>query len=144
MKRVRPSPIEYYIGIAKATAQRSTCLRKLYGAVLVKNDEIIATGYNGAVRSEQNCCDKGECWRQKHNIPSGEQYEKCVGVHAEMNALLSAARKDTLDSTLYLYGYDLEKQEEILKPEPCSICSKLLLNAGVRRWLTASDYKGGH
>lgn len=84
---------EYYLSIAASVAKRSTCLRRQYGAVIIKNDEIISTGYNGAARGEPNCCDTGECWREANNIPHGEQYEKCVAVHAEQNAIISAARR---------------------------------------------------
>lgn len=121
---------EYYLGIAASVAKRSTCLRRRYGAVIVNNDEIIATGYNGSPRGEENCCDTGECWREAHNIPHGEQYEKCVSVHAEMNAIISAARKDMVGSTLYLAGFeDLEPINAI----PCTICRRLIKNAGIKR-----------
>ena len=120
---------EYYLGIAAAVAQRSTCLRRRYGAVIIKNDEIISTGYNGAARGEPNCCDGGECWRARNNIPHGEQYEKCVAVHAEQNAIISAARRDMLGSTLYLAGFD--EGGEMASPAPCVICSRLIKNAGI-------------
>ena len=128
MKRI--SKDEYYLGIAAAVSQRSTCLRRRYGAVIIKNDEIIATGYNGAARGEPNCCDEGECWREKNNIPHGEQYEKCVAVHAEQNAIISAARRDMLGSTLYLAGFD--DNGALANPEPCVICSRLIKNAGIK------------
>ena len=96
----RISKQDYYLGIAAAVARRSTCLRRQYGAVIVKNDEIVATGYNGAPRGEDNCCDVGECWRERNNIPHGEQYEKCVAVHAECNAIISASRRDMLGEGL--------------------------------------------
>ena len=83
----------YYLSIAAQVARRSTCLRRQYGAVIVNHDEIVATGYNGAPRGEPNCCDVGECYREAHGIPHGEQYEKCVAVHAECNAIISASRK---------------------------------------------------
>ena len=102
----RISKDEYYLSIAAAVARRSTCLRRQYGAVIIKNDEIISTGYNGAARGEPNCCDTGECWREANNIPHGEQYEKCVAVHAEQNAIISAARHEMLGSVLYLAGFD--------------------------------------
>ena len=102
----RVSKKDYYLDIAAAVAKRSTCLRRQYGAVIVKNDEIVATGYNGAPRGEDNCCDVGVCWREAHGIPHGEQYEKCVAVHAEQNAILSASRRDMMGSTLYLAGFE--------------------------------------
>lgn len=126
----RISKDEYYLGIAAAVAQRSTCLRRRYGAVIIKNDEIISTGYNGAARGEPNCCDEGECWRARNNIPHGEQYEKCVAVHAEQNAIISAARRDMLGSTLYLAGFD--QNGEMANPAPCVICSRLIKNAGIK------------
>ena len=86
----RVSKRQYYLDIAAEVARRSTCLRRQYGAVIVKNDEIVATGYNGAPRGDENCCDVGVCWREAHGIPHGEQYEKCVAVHAECNAIISA------------------------------------------------------
>ena len=88
----RINKLEYYLGIAEQVAKRSTCLRRQYGAVIVKNDEIISTGYNGAPRGMTNCCDSGECWRKANGIPHGTQYEACVAVHAEQNAISSASR----------------------------------------------------
>ena len=120
----------YYLEIARAVARRSTCLRRQYGAVIVKNDEIVATGYNGAPRGDVNCCDTGECWRERNNIPHGEQYEKCVAVHAECNAIISASRNEMIGSTLYLAGYegfDTENED----PVPCLICSRMIKNAGI-------------
>lgn len=120
---------EYYLSIAASVAKRSTCLRRQYGAVIIQNDEIIATGYNGAARGEPNCCDTGVCWREANNIPHGEQYEKCVAVHAEQNAIISAARRDMLGSVLYLAGFD--SSGELASPRPCIICSRLIKNAGI-------------
>ena len=121
---------DYYLSIAAAVAKRCTCLRRQYGAVIVKNDEIVATGYNGAPRGDENCCDVGSCWRERHNIPHGEQYEKCVAVHAECNAIISASRYEMLGSTLYLYGFEgLDVVNE--NPVPCQICSRMIKNAGI-------------
>lgn len=119
----------YYLGIAKAVAQRSTCLRRQYGAVIVRNDEIIATGYNGSPRGEPNCCDLGECWRESQNVPHGEKYEACKSVHAEMNAIISASRNQMIGSTLYLAGF--ENGEPMTDPKPCDICRRLIQNAGI-------------
>ena len=119
----------YYLSIAAEVARRSTCLRRQYGAVIVKNDEIVATGYNGAPRGDENCCDVGVCWREHNNIPHGEQYEKCVAVHAEQNAIISAARRDTIGSVLYLAGFDANG--ELASPMPCAICSRFIKNAGI-------------
>ena len=118
----------YYINIAKAVSKRSTCLRRQYGAVIVNNDEIIATGYNGAPRGDENCCDVGKCWREEHNIPHGEQYEKCVAVHAEQNAVISAPRDKMIGATLYLYG---EENGVSINAEPCLICQRMITNAGI-------------
>ena len=132
----RISKDAYYLGIAAAVAKRSTCLRRQYGAVIVKNDEIVATGYNGAPRGEDNCCDVGTCWRERNNIPHGEQYEKCVAVHAEQNAIISASRRDMLGGTLYLAGF--ENGEPILDATPCLICSRLIKNAGIGKVVNLS------
>lgn len=126
---MRISKHDYYLGIARAVAKRSTCIRRQYGAVIVKNDEIISTGYNGSPRGEVNCCDVGYCWREQNGITHGTQYEKCVAVHAEQNAIISAARKDMIGATLYLVGF--ENNEEIEKSVPCLICERLIKNSGI-------------
>ncbi len=126
----RISKQAYYLGIAEAVSRRSTCLRRQYGAVIVKNDEIVATGYNGAPRGESNCCDVGVCWREAHGVPHGEQYEKCVAVHAECNAILSASRNELLGSTLYLAGFEGENRP-MPDATPCMICNRLIKNAGI-------------
>ncbi|MDO4564319.1 MAG: dCMP deaminase family protein [Clostridia bacterium] len=125
----RISKQEYYLSIAAEVAKRSTCLRRQYGAVIVKNDEIVATGYNGAPRGDINCCDKGQCWREEKGIPHGEQYEKCVAVHAECNAIISASRNEMLGSSIYLFGW--ENGAPIEDPRPCEICSRMIKNAGI-------------
>ena len=130
----RPTKDAYYLNIAEVVAQRSTCLRRRYGAVIVKDDEIISTGYNGAPRGEPNCCDVGTCWREANHIPHGEQYEKCVSVHAEQNAIISASRKNLLNSTLYLVG--LENGVRIVDPKPCDICRRLIRNSGINEVIT--------
>ena len=99
--------------------------------MIVKNDEIVATGYNGAPRGDENCCDVGSCWRERNNIPHGEQYEKCVAVHAEQNAIISASRRDMLGSTLYLSGFEAGRPIE--DATPCLICARLIKNAGIAR-----------
>ena len=123
---------DYYLSIAAEVARRSTCLRRQYGAVIVKNDEIVATGYNGAPRGDDNCCDVGECWREKNNVPHGEQYEKCVAVHAEANAIISASRNEMLGSSLYLAGFEGEGRP-IDDPRPCLICTRMIKNAGIAK-----------
>ena len=131
MLMIRPSKDSYYLKIAQQVARRSTCLRRQYGAVIVKDDVIVSTGYNGSARGEENCCDKGECWRESHDIPHGEQYEKCKAVHAEMNAVINANRADTQGATLYLAGF--ENGHSIRTPRPCDICSRVIKNAGIKR-----------
>ena len=128
----------YYLNIARAVAQRSTCLHRQYGAVIVNNDEIIATGYNGSPRGETNCCDVGVCYRDTHDVPRdsrasvhGNQYGSCVAVHAEQNAIISAARKDTQGATLYLASLDPD-----ITPAPCNFCDRMIKNAGIVRVVT--------
>lgn len=125
---MRMSKDEYYLGIARAVSYRSTCLRRQYGAVLVKNNEIIATGYNGSPRGEENCCDTGKCYRIGCEHNDGN-YGECKSVHAEMNALLSASRAEAIDATMYLYG---EENGQAIAAEPCPVCSRLIKNAGVK------------
>ena len=132
----RISKDEYYLSIAASVAKRSTCLRRQYGAVIIKNDEIISTGYNGAARGEPNCCDTGECWREANGIPHGEQYEKCVAVHAEQNAIISAPRSLMLNGTLYLASFDANG--ELAEPAPCVICSRMIKNAGIAEIVSKS------
>lgn len=126
---MRPSKTEYYLGIAEAVSKRSTCLRRQYGAIIVKDDEIISTGYNGSPRGECNCCDTGECWREANNIPHGERYEMCKAIHAEQNAIISAARRDMIGATLYLVGTE---DGHRIHAEPCDICRKFIANAGLK------------
>lgn len=129
----RPSKHQYYIGIAAAVSARSTCLRRHYGCVIVKNDEIIATGYNGNPRGMVDCIATGVCTKEdKSHNSSPDSYEQCKAVHAEMNALLSAPRSELIGSDLYLYCWDCEKQEEVRDAFPCPICLRLIQNAGVR------------
>lgn len=129
MKFDRISKREYYLFIARAVARRSTCIRRHYGAVIVKDDRIIATGYNGAARGEPNCCDVGTCWRETNNIPHGERYEECVAVHAEDNAISQAGR-DALGATLYLWGE--EADGTIIRAAPCMMCERKIKNAGIK------------
>ena len=126
---MRTDKLHYYLDIASTVATRSTCLRRQYGAVIVKNDEIIATGYNGAPRGCVNCIDTGYCKREEMQIPHNERYELCRSVHAEQNALLSAARRDTIGATLYLSCTDCPMW--VSGAECCDICKKLIMNAGI-------------
>lgn len=123
---------DYYLNIAKAVSLRSTCLRRRYGAVIVKNDKIVSTGYNGAPRGTDNCCDTGECLRKKLSIPSGERYELCRSVHAEQNAIISANREDMKNATLYLAGIDADTGALIDTPDCCMMCKRVIINSGVR------------
>ena len=131
MKRVDKN--NYYLDIAEATLERSTCLRRKFGCVIVKNDEIISTGYNGAPRGRKNCSDLGYCIREKLNIPRGERYELCRSVHAEQNAIISASRKDMINSTLYMVGKDAKTNEYVEKPMNCSMCKRFIINSGVSK-----------
>lgn len=131
MKDNRTSKIDYYLGIADAVLGRSTCMRRMYGAIIVRNDEIISTGYNGAPRGRKNCSELGYCTREDLGIPSGERYELCRSVHAEANAIISAARRDMLGGTLYLVGRDAKSGELLHDTMPCSMCKRLIINAGI-------------
>lgn len=125
---MRPNKNQYYLGIARAVAGRSTCLRRQYGAVIVNNDEIISTGYNGAPRGKENCCDRGTCYREGRDHNDGN-YGDCCSVHAEMNAIISASRSEMIGGTLYLYG---EENGQRIFAEPCPICKRLIINAGIK------------
>jgi len=128
----RPDKDHYYLNIAREVARRSTCLRRWYGAVIVKNDQIISTGYAGAARGAVNCDDIGVCPRQQANVPHGERYELCRSVHAEMNAIIHAARADMIDSTLYLTGLNAKDGSIVNDASPCRICRRLIINAGIK------------
>ena len=123
----------YYLDIADAVLQRSTCLRKKYGAIIVRNDEIISTGYNGAPRGRKNCSDLNYCEREALNIPSGQRYELCRSVHAEANAIISASRRDMIGSTLYLVGRDSKTNDLLPSTTSCAMCRRQVINAGIDR-----------
>ncbi len=127
----RCDKINYYLDIAQKVAERGTCLRRCFGAVIVRNDEIISTGYNGAPRGRKNCCDLGECRREKLNIPKGERYELCRAVHAEANSIISAPRSLMIGSALFLSGFDAKTGELCSDAEPCSMCKRMIINAGI-------------
>lgn len=133
----RPTKTEYYLNLAAGVAARSTCLRRQYGAVIVKNDKIVSTGYNGAARKMPNCSDVGECWREAHDIPHGEQYEKCKAVHAEANAIIQASREEMEGATLYLAGF--ENGERMTDPKPCEMCKRLIINSGIDMVIASSE-----
>lgn len=136
----RVSKDQYYLDIAKKVLKRSTCLRRMYGAVIVKNDEIVSTGYNGAPRGEVNCIDTGICERERLNIPKGERYELCVAVHAEQNAIISAARSEMIGGTIYIAGTEVSTGKDA-NPAPCMICRRMLVNAGIKRCVGLIDGK---
>ncbi len=127
----RTSKQNYYLDIADAVLERSTCLRRKYGAIIVRNDEIISTGYNGAPRGRRNCSDIGECTREKLHIPSGERYELCRSVHAEANAIISASRRDMIGATIYLVGRDAKTNELLKDAMSCTMCKRQIINAGI-------------
>lgn len=127
----RTSKENYYLDLADTVSERSTCLRRKYGAIIVRNDEIISTGYNGAPRGRKNCSDLGHCTREELKIPSGQRYELCRSVHAEANAIISAARRDTMDATLYLAGRDAKTGELLHDTTSCAMCRRMIINAGI-------------
>lgn len=129
----RKDKINYYLDIAETVTSRSTCMRRKYGAIIVTNDEIVATGYNGAPRGRRNCMDIDHCTRDSLHIPSGERYELCRSVHAEANAIISAARRDMIGGTLYLSGINSKTGELLTDTTPCSMCRRQIINAGIRR-----------
>lgn len=129
---MRISKDEYYLSIAQMVLKRSTCLRRNYGVVIVKDDEIVSTGYNGAARGEPNCCDVGTCNREELGVPSGERYELCVAIHAEDNAITSAGRARCQGATLYIAGTNCCDGSEA-NPAPCKMCRRKIINAGITR-----------
>lgn len=138
----RTSKDDYYLDIADSVAARSTCLRRKYGAIIVKADEILSTGYNGAPRGRKNCSDIGGCTREILNIPSGQRYELCRSVHAEQNAIISCSRRDMIGSTLYLAGRDAKTGELLDSAESCSLCKRFIINAGIERVVSRSGKDG--
>lgn len=136
---MRPSKIDYYLGIAAEVSRRSTCNRRQYGAIIVKDDRIISTGYNGSARGDVNCCDEGVCYREANNIPHGQQYEKCRAVHAEANAIINANPSDMIGATLYLAGF--ENGESMVDPQPCEMCRRLIANAQIKDVITGTVKK---
>ena len=135
----RRDKVNYYLDLAEVVAQRGTCLRRLYGAVIVKNDEVISTGYVGAPRGRKNCTDLGTCVRQELHIPRGERYELCRSVHAEANAIISAPRDKMIDATLYLVGKEADTGAYIQNAVCCSMCKRMVINAGIRQVVVRDD-----
>ncbi|MBS7369267.1 MAG: cytidine deaminase [Oscillospiraceae bacterium] len=135
---MRRDKTNYYLDITETVAERSTCLRRRFGAIIVKNDEIIATGYNGAPRGRKNCTDIGSCLRETLGVPRGQRYELCRSVHAEANCIISAQRQDMMGSTLYLACHDGATGTLDGNIEPCSMCKRLIINAGIERVVARS------
>ena len=123
----------YYLDIAETVLERSTCLRRQYGAIIVRNDEIVATGYNGAPRGRKNCSDLGYCVREQMRVPRGERYELCRSVHAEANAIISASRNECIGGDIYLVGHDAKTGAILSDATSCSMCRRMIINAGLRR-----------
>ncbi|MBQ4087980.1 MAG: dCMP deaminase family protein [Clostridia bacterium] len=140
----RRDKINYYLDIAETVAGRSTCLRRRYGAIIVKNDEIISTGYNGAPRGRKNCIDLNRCIREEMNVPSGERYELCRSVHAEANCIISASRRDMLGATLYLACKSGKDETLLPGTSSCTMCRRQIINAGISQVIirdTEEDYR---
>lgn len=134
----------YYLDIAETVLERGTCLRRNYGAIIVKNDEIISTGYTGAPRGRVNCSELGYCIRKKMNIPRGSNYEICRSVHAETNCIISASRRDMLGATIYIAGRDMETEELVENANSCTMCKRIIINSGIERVIvrdTSSLYR---
>ena len=129
----RISKENYYLDIAETVLERATCLRRVYGAIIVKNDEIISTGYNGAPRGRANCSDLGYCSREAMKVPRGERYELCRSVHAEANAIISASRRDMVGGTIYLVGRDARTGKLLTDATSCPMCRRMVINSGLSR-----------
>lgn len=134
----RRDKINYYLDIAETVAARGTCLRRNFGAIIVKNDQIISTGYVGAPRGRKNCSDIGVCTRERLGVPRGERYELCRSVHAEANAIIHASRTDMTDATLYLVGKEIDGAY-VEGANPCAMCKRLIINAGIAKVVVRDD-----
>ena len=134
MERIikRVTKENYYLDIAQTVSERSTSLRKRYGAIIVKNDSIISTGYNGAPKGRANCNEIGSCMREKLQIPRGERYELCRSVHSEANAIIAASRENMLDSTLYMCCTDPSDGSVVAGTNSCMMCKRMIINAGIK------------
>ncbi len=142
MENKRPSKDEYYLGIAKQVAERATCFRNKGGAIIVRDDQIIATGYIGAPRKTKSCLERGECLRDKLEIPHGRYYEICRSVHAEQNCIINAARAGVslLGGDMFIYHRDRKGKE--MDSFPCYICKKIMINSGLKRIVCSTKEKG--
>ena len=132
----RPDKDKYYLKIALEIAMRGTCLRRNFGAVVVNRDQIVSTGYCGSPRHTPNCTDIGKCYREEQGIPAGENYELCRSVHAEMNAIIHAARQDLIGGTMYIAGMDA-KTSKVADTMPCKLCRRFIINSGIRKVVVA-------
>lgn len=140
----RVSKENYYLDIAETVSERSTCLRRRFGAIIVKNDSIISTGYNGAPRGRQNCSDIGTCYRESLGIPRGERYELCRSIHAEANAVIAASRDQMLDATVYMVCTDPKDGAIMPGTSSCMMCKRILINAGIKKLVvrdTKTDFR---
>ena len=140
----RVSKDNYYLDIAQTVSERCTCLRRRYGAIIVKNDSILSTGYNGAPRGRKNCIDLNYCMRNKLNSPRGERYEMCRSVHSEANAIINAPRDQMLGSTLYMVCVDPTDGKVVPGSNSCMMCKRMIINAGIERVVirdTATEYR---
>ncbi len=136
---MRRDKVNYYLDIAEVVSQRCTCLRRHYGAVIVNSDEVISTGYVGAPRGRVNCSDLGQCVREKMKVPRGERYELCRSIHAEANAIICASRNEMIGSSIYLVGLDVETKEYVKNSNSCSMCKRLIINAGIEKVYIRDD-----
>ena len=137
----RPTKIQNYLKIAKTVSERSTCMRRRYGAVIVSDDGIISTGYNGSARGEENCCDRGTCERMEKNVPAGERYELCASLHAENNAILEAGRSRCKGATLYLYGENVSLDDDEINIHPCVMCMRVIRQVGIKKIIMGTPEK---
>lgn len=130
---MRTDKTNYYLDIAETVLERGTCLRRNFGAIIVKNDQIVSTGYVGAPRGRKNCIDMGVCVRENLNVPRGERYELCRSVHAEQNAIIHASRDNMIGATLFLVGKDARTGEYVENASACSMCKRMIINAGIEK-----------
>lgn len=140
----RPTKDQYYLGIAREVAKRSTCYRNMFGALIVRDDQIISTGYVGAPRQTKDCFQHGFCLRDKLGIPHGHRYELCRSVHAEQNAIINSARAGVslLGGDMYIYG-EKKTTGDLVNATPCFICKKMIINAGLKRVIASNKEEGG-
>ena len=135
----RRDKVNYYLDLAEVVSCRSTCLRRRYGAVIVKNDQVISTGYVGAPRGRANCSDIGRCVRQEMHVPRGERYELCRSVHAEANAIIHDSRDEMIGATMYLTGVEMADGSYIKNANSCSMCKRMIINAGIEKVVVRDD-----